>query len=83
MVTEKYSKEEAEKLAFASLSVYEKKLMEKGVQISENNVKINVNGNECTGSGSLTVIEQATVKQTAVQKEKPEERTAEDDWQYN
>ena len=83
MVTEKYSKEEAEKLAFASLSVYEKKLMEKGVQISENNVKINVNGNECTGSGSLTVIEQATVKQTAVQQEKPEERTAEDDWQYN
>ena len=83
MVTEKYSKDEAKRLAFAHLAAYEQKLMEKGVQISENNVKINVNGNICTGSGSLTVIEQAAVKQTAVQQEIPEERTAEDDWQYN
>lgn len=72
-----YSKEEAKALAIEELQEYEKKLMEKGIQISENNVKIEINYNSCIARGRLTVIEK-TGKETSVEIEKePQENQAE------
>ena len=79
-VKQNYTKEEAQERALVRFQIYQRKLMEKGLQISENNVKIDVSKNLCTGSGSLTVLEQAVSEHPLVQKEKPEERTAEDGW---
>ena len=49
----------------AQLRKYEQKLMEKGVQISENNVKIEFTDTACISRGSLTVTEKAQ-KEAAV-----------------
>ena len=41
--------------------VYAEKLIEKGVQISANNVKIEIKHQDCVSRGSLTVIEKTLV----------------------
>lgn len=77
-----YTKREAKQLAEKKLHLFEKKLIEKGVQISENNVKINVNHTVCTSSGKLVIIEK-TGKETPVQQEEEKERTSVDGEQRN
>lgn len=72
-----YSKEEAKNIAIETLQDYEKNLIEKGVQISANNVKIEVDYDSCTASGTLTVIEKTGKEVSADIQELPEERTAE------
>ncbi|MCI5902146.1 MAG: sporulation protein YqfD [Blautia sp.] len=60
-----YSQKEAKEKVMAQLRKYEQKLMEKGVQISENNVKIEFTDTACISRGSLTVTEKAQ-KEAAV-----------------
>lgn len=72
-----YSKEEAKAIAAKQLQQYEENLIEKGLQISANNVKIDIDYKSCTARGSLTVIEKAG-KETSVEiQEEPKERTSE------
>lgn len=52
-----YTKEEAEILASDHLKNFQKKLMEKGVQISANDVKIETDYKSCISRGKLTIIE--------------------------
>ena len=55
---EKLTEKAAKKQAIQRwLYIYEEKLIEKGVQISENNVKIEIKHQDCVSRGSLTVIE--------------------------
>lgn len=71
-----YSKEEAKALAIEELQEYEKNLMEKGLQISANNVKIETNYKSCVARGYFTVIEK-TGKETSVEvQEEPLENPA-------
>ncbi|WP_274421869.1 sporulation protein YqfD [Blautia sp. XA-2221] len=73
MRTEKEAKAEA----FSILQDYEEKLMEKGVQISANNVKIDVDHRTCISRGNLEIIEKIG-KETPVEiLEQPKERTTE------
>lgn len=60
----KYSKKEAVRLAKDKLDLYIQKLMEKGVLIIENNVKILVDDKSCTASGKIIVEESAVDYQT-------------------
>ncbi|MDO4307716.1 MAG: sporulation protein YqfD [Eubacteriales bacterium] len=72
-----YSKEEAKTIAAEQLRQYEENLIQKGLQISANNVKIDIDYKSCTARGTLTVIER-TGKETAPEvQEQPEERTSE------
>lgn len=57
VVKKQYSEEEATQISKSNLNQFCQKLIEKGVQIVENNVIIEVNGKSCIGSGSITVIE--------------------------
>ena len=54
---ERLTEDAAKKQAIQRLYDYEEKLIEKGVQISENNVKIEINHQDCVSRGTLTVIE--------------------------
>ena len=54
---EVYTESAAKAEAFRILQEYEEKLMEKGVQISANNVKIEVDHKTCISSGTLEIIE--------------------------
>lgn len=73
-----YTEEEAKALALQRLYEYEENLMEKGVQIYKNNVKIETDYEKCVSRGSLTVIQQ-TGQQTSVEyMEQPQERTTQD-----
>ncbi|HJD26623.1 MAG TPA: sporulation protein YqfD [Candidatus Blautia intestinipullorum] len=75
---ETYTDEEARAESFQRLQEYEEKLMEKGVQISANNVKIEVDHKTCISSGRLEIIEKIG-KDIPVEKlEDPIERTTED-----
>lgn len=75
---EVYTESAAKAEAFRILQEYEGKLMEKGVQISANNVKIEVDHKICVSSGSLEII-QKIGKDTPVEiLEQPAERTTED-----
>ena len=56
--TESYSEEEARALAEANLNEFLENLIEKGVQIIENNVKIEVGTNTCVAVGTLTAVEE-------------------------
>ena len=56
--TESYSKEEATALAEANLKEFLENLIEKGVQIVENNVKIEVGTNTCTAYGTISAVEE-------------------------
>ena len=59
LVKEEYSREEAMEQSQNRLRQYEQKLMEKGVQISENNVKIEFTDTACISRGKLTVSEKS------------------------
>lgn len=74
-----YSSEEAKAKAKENLSLFFEKLSIKGLQIIENNVKIDINGDVCTASGTYLVEESAVQEQTPeiilpTQEESDEER---------
>lgn len=71
----KYTQKEAEKLAWSTLQSYEEKLMQKGVQISANNVKIEVNHETCISRGFLEIIEKIGEETPVEIPEQPAERT--------
>ena len=54
------------------------KIQEKGVQIFENNVKIEIKHQDCVSRGSLTVIEKTGKEGPTERKTQPKERTPED-----
>lgn len=56
--TESYSKEEARAIAEANLDEFQENLIQKGVQIIENNVKIEVGTNTCMAAGTITAVEE-------------------------
>ena len=56
----------------------QEKLIEKGVQISENKVKIEINHQDCVSRGTLTVIERTGREAPTEKKTQPKERTPED-----
>jgi similar to stage IV sporulation protein len=56
--TESYSEEEARALAEANLHEFLENLIQKGVQIIENNVKIEVGTNTCIAVGTITAVEE-------------------------
>ena len=62
-----YSREEAVAKAKEEWAVFFEKLRIKGLQIIENNVKIEINDGVCTAEGDYTI------EQSAVQERKPEE----------
>ena len=66
------------KQAIQRLYAYEEKLIEKGVQISENNVKIEINHQDCVSRGTLTVIERTGREAPTEKKTQSKERTPED-----
>lgn len=70
-------KEDAKTEAFRLLQEYEKNLMEKGVQISANNVKIEVDHKTCISSGTLEIIEKIGKEVPVEQLELSKERTTE------
>lgn len=72
-----YSQAEAKRIAIEQLQAYEENLMEKGLQISANNVKIKIDYDSCTARGTFTVIEKAGKEVPVTIQEQPEERTAE------
>lgn len=55
---ENYRKEEAKALALEHLEEFKKNLLEKGLQIVENNVKIEVGSNVCTAYGTIETLEE-------------------------
>lgn len=70
----KYTKEGAEKKAKEQLSLLLQTLSEKGVQISANHVKIEVNHTTCVAKGSLTIVEKVENKAPVEILEQPTER---------
>lgn len=73
-----YTKEEAVARAKEDWALFFEKLRIKGLQIIENNVKIDISGGECTAEGDYTVEEsavqeQAPVIKTPEQADEPEE----------
>lgn len=75
---ERLTEDAAKKQAIQRLYDYEEKLIEKGVQISENNVKIEINHQDCVSRGTLTVIERTGREAPTEKKTQPKERTPED-----
>lgn len=73
-----YTPEEATALAKQRLYEYEENLIEKGVQIYQNNVKIETDYEKCVSSGSLTVIVQTGERTSVEYMEQPQERTTQD-----
>lgn len=73
----RYTKEEAAAIARARLDDYMEILMEKGVQISVNSVKIDTDYSACISSGTLTVIERTGEESPAEILAQPTERTTE------
>ena len=72
-------KEEVKAKAWQELQNYEEKLMEKGVQISANNVKIEIDHKTCISKGFLEIIQKTGTESPVERLEVPAERTAEDD----
>lgn len=62
IVTLEYTKSEAKQIAEENLSKYITNLQEKGVQIRENNVTIEVSEKKCKAFGTLKVIEKIGVR---------------------
>ena len=75
---EQLTEDAAKKQAIQRLYAYEEKLIEKGVQISENNVKIEINHQDYVSRGTLTVIERTGREAPTEKKTQPKERTPED-----
>ena len=75
---ETLTEQAAKKQAVQRLYNYEEKLIQKGVQISENNVKIEIKHQDCVSRGSLTVIEKTGKEGPTERKTQPKERTPED-----
>lgn len=73
------TEQEAKTAAFRILQKYEEKLMEKGVQISSNNVKIEVDHKKCISKGNLEIIEKIGTEAPVERLEQPKERTTEND----
>ena len=73
---------EAKILSWEILQTYEQKLMQKGLQISANNVKIETDHKTCISKGSLEIIEKTGREVPVKKKEQPEERTTENDQQH-
>ena len=67
-----YTKEEARKKAAEILYLYEEKLIEKGVQISENNVKIEIDHMTCISRGTLLVVEKTGIETPVQIQEQPQ-----------
>lgn len=62
-IDKEYTKEEAIALANKNYQLYLEKLVEKGIQILEKDVKIEFNGGNCIATGPITVIEKmGTIK---------------------
>lgn len=80
-VRQKYKKEEAEREAFERMEDYMKKLIEKGLQISANNVTIKVSDFTCSSKGTITVIEKTEITR-ALNSQEPTERNTEDGEQH-
>ena len=75
---ETLTEKDAKKQAIFRLHNYEEKLIQKGVQISENNVKIEINHQDCVSRGTLCVIEKTGREASTEKKTQPKERTPED-----
>lgn len=60
-----YTESQARELALQKLHLYEQKLIEKGMEISENHVTVQVNKSTCISKGTLEIIEK-TGKETSV-----------------
>lgn len=74
-----YTKEQAKQLAKEKLNDFCKELTEKGVQIIENNVMIVTDENNCTASGTLTVIEPIGIRKATSTTDIQHERQIEDE----
>ena len=74
----KYTEQEAKLLSWEILQENEKKLMEKGVQISANNVKIEIDHKTCVSKGFLEIIEKIGEETPVEIPEQPAERTTDD-----
>lgn len=66
-----YTEEECQEIAGHQLSQYTEDLKKMGVQISENNVKIEITDTSCIAKGELLVIEQADVEVPCQTQEAP------------
>ena len=77
-IKKEYTREEVKKLAWHTLQRYEEKLMQKGVQISANNVKIEIDHKTCVSKGFLEIIEKIGRETPVEIPEQPAERTTED-----
>ncbi|MDO4261600.1 MAG: sporulation protein YqfD [Eubacteriales bacterium] len=78
MIPAVYTEEEAREKAKAGLSLFFEKLSIKGLQIIENNVKIEISGGVCTASGTY-VTESGAVKEQAPEIDLPAEEEAEEE----
>ena len=76
-VKKEYTEEEALKLAWYTLQLHEEKLIQKGVQISANNVKIEIDHKTCISKGFLEIIEKIGEETPVEIPEQPAERTTE------
>ena len=81
-VPREYTEKEVRALAWRTLQLYEEKLIEKGVQISANNVKIEVDHKTCISKGFLEIIEKIGRETPVAIPEQPAERTTEDGEQH-
>ncbi len=75
---ETFTEQAAKKQAVQRFYNYEEKLIQKGVQISENNVNIEINYQDCVSRGTLNVIEKTGREAPTEKKAQPKERTPED-----
>ena len=77
-VKKEYTEDEVKELAWRILQLHEEKLIQKGVQISANNVKIEIDHKTCISKGFLEIIEKIGEETPVEIPEQPAERTTED-----
>lgn len=73
-----YTKEEAKARANEEWALFFEKLRIKGLQIIENNVKIDISGETCTAEGDY-VVEESAVRESAPEMTQPEETDPEEE----